>query len=87
MEALKAGKDTVYWDTELLGFGVRVYPTGRKVCVVQTRADGKSKRVANRVVELLSRIYKGAEDRELNPEGSIRAERSSWTGSAATNGS
>ena len=45
VEALKAGKDTVYWDTELLGFGVRVYPTGRKVYVVQTRADGKSKRV------------------------------------------
>ena len=45
VEALKAAKDTVYWDTELLGFGVRVYPTGRKVYVVQTRADGKTRRV------------------------------------------
>ena len=45
VEALKADKDTVFWDTELLGFGVRVYPTGRKVYVVQTRADGKTRRV------------------------------------------
>ncbi|MYG53908.1 MAG: tyrosine-type recombinase/integrase [Rhodospirillaceae bacterium] len=41
VERLKTEKDTVYWDSELLGFGVRVYPTGRKVYVVQTRADGK----------------------------------------------
>ena len=41
VEALKADRDTVFWDSELLGFGVRVYPTGRKVYVVQTRAGGK----------------------------------------------
>ena len=41
VEKLKADKDTVFWDTELLGFGVRVYPTGRKVYVVQTREGGK----------------------------------------------
>ena len=41
VERLKADKDTVFWDSELLGFGVRVYPTGRKVYVVQTRAGGK----------------------------------------------
>ena len=41
VESLKADKDTVFWDSELLGFGVRVYPTGRKVYVVQTRAGGK----------------------------------------------
>ena len=41
VERLEAERDTVYWDSELLGFGVRVYPTGRKVYVVQTRADGK----------------------------------------------
>lgn len=39
-------KDTVFWDRELPGFGVRVYPSGRKVYVVQTRAGGKSRRVA-----------------------------------------
>ena len=41
VEGLEAEKDTVYWDSELQGFGVRVYPTGRKVYVVQTRVDGK----------------------------------------------
>ena len=40
-----ADKDAVFWDRELLGFGVRVYPSGAKVYVVQCRADGKSRRV------------------------------------------
>ena len=31
VERLAADRDTVYWDSELLGFGVRVYPTGGKV--------------------------------------------------------
>ena len=39
------GKDAVFWDCGLPGFGVRVYPSGRKVYVVQTRAGGKSRRV------------------------------------------
>ena len=39
------GKDAVFWDRGLPGFGVRVYPSGRKVYVVQTRAGGKSRRV------------------------------------------
>ena len=39
------GKDALFWDRKLPGFGVRVYPSGRKVYVVQTRARGKSKRV------------------------------------------
>ena len=42
VEALKVDKDTLFWDSELSGFGVRVHPTGRKVYVVQTRADGKA---------------------------------------------
>ena len=33
------GKDAVFWDRGLPGFGVRVYPSGRKVYVVQTRAN------------------------------------------------
>ena len=41
VERLKADRDTVYWDSELQGFGVRVYPTGGKVYVVQTQAGGK----------------------------------------------
>ncbi len=40
-----ADKDTVFWDRELPGYGIRVYPSGRKVYVVQTRAAGRSRRV------------------------------------------
>ena len=40
-----ADKDAVFWDRELPGFGVRVYPSGAKVYVVQCRRDGKSRRV------------------------------------------
>ena len=42
VEALKVEKDTVFWDSELSGFGVRVHPSGRKVYIVQTRARGKA---------------------------------------------
>ena len=43
---LKVEKDTVYWDRELTGFGVRVYPTGSKVYVAQARGPEGPKRVA-----------------------------------------
>ena len=39
------GKDAVFWDRELAGFGVRVYPSGRKIYVVQSRGPGGSKRI------------------------------------------
>jgi len=39
------GKDAVFWDHALPGFGVRVHPSGAKVYIVQTRAGGRSKRV------------------------------------------
>ena len=39
------GKDAIFWDRELQGFGVRVYPSGRKVYVVQSRGPRGSKRV------------------------------------------
>ena len=45
VEALSVEKDTVFWDSELPGFGVRVYPSGGKVYIAQTRARGESKRV------------------------------------------
>ena len=38
-------RDAVFWDRDIPGFGVRVYPSGAKVYVVQTRASGKSRRV------------------------------------------
>ena len=47
VEALPVGdREAVYWDRELQGFGVRVYPSGSRVYLVQTRAGGKSRRLA-----------------------------------------
>ena len=68
------GKDAAYWDRDLAGFGVRVYPSGRKVFVVQTRAFGRSKRISlathgdtgvtvekvrKQAAEIIARIKKG----------------------------
>ena len=39
------GKDSVFWDRDLAGFGMRVYTTGRKVYVVQSRGPRGLKRV------------------------------------------
>ena len=42
--ALQVTRDTVFWDRELTGFGVRVYPSGGKVYVAQARGpDGPNK--------------------------------------------
>lgn len=38
------GKDAVFWDRRLPGFGVRMYPTGRKVYIVQSRGPHGSRR-------------------------------------------
>ena len=74
-------KDTVFWDHDLPGFGVRVYPSGSKVYVVQTRAGGKSKRVtlgrhgvisadqARRKAALTIARIKGGED--VGPASSV----------------
>ncbi len=43
---LRVHKDTVYWDRDLTGFGVRVYPTGAKVYIAQARGPEGPKRVA-----------------------------------------
>ena len=45
VERLKAERDTVFWDRELQGFGVRVYPSGGKVYVAQARGPQGPKRV------------------------------------------
>ena len=39
------GKSAVYWDRDLPGFGVRVYRSGRKTYVVQSRGPNGSRRV------------------------------------------
>ena len=42
--ALKVERDTVFWDRNLPGFGVRVYPTGGKVYVAHAREPTAGKR-------------------------------------------
>ena len=43
--ALEVDRDTVFWDPELRGFGVRAYPGGGKVYVAQARGPEGPKRV------------------------------------------
>ena len=40
-----AGKDTILFDRKLPGFGLRIHPSGRKVWIVQTRIEGRSRRM------------------------------------------
>ena len=45
VEALSVeGRDAVFWDRDLPGFGIRVYPSGLKNYVVQSRGPGGSRR-------------------------------------------
>ena len=75
VEALSAGeREVVFWDHELSGFGVRVYPSGTKVYLVQTRSGGKSRRITigrhgvltaeqarRKAAQLIARIKAGEE--------------------------
>ena len=40
------GKETVFWDRDLPGFGVRVYPSGSKIYVVQSRGPSGIRRLS-----------------------------------------
>ena len=47
VDGLAAGeKEVIYWDRDLTGFGVRVYPSGAKTYLVQRRVPGGTKRMA-----------------------------------------
>ena len=87
VEALKVEKDTVFWDSELQGFGVRAYPSGQKYYVVQTRARGRAaKRVtvgrhgvitaeeARRRAALIVARIKAGEDPVAEPIAAKRAD-------------
>ena len=81
VDRLTVKKDTVFWDSELQGFGIRVYPSGTKVYIVQTRARGqKAQRVKvadygvippsearRRAVAILLRIKSGREPHPPRP--------------------
>ena len=46
VDGLRAGdRDVVYWDRDLRGFGVRVYPNGVKTYLVQGRGPNGSRRI------------------------------------------
>ena len=72
------GKDIIFWDRELQGFGVRVYPSGTKVYLVQSRGPLGSKRVTlgrhgvisadrarRRAASIVARIKAGEEPEPL----------------------
>ena len=73
IDALSApGRDTVFWDRVVPGFGIRVYRTGRKVYIVQARGPAGSRRAVvgehgqlrpeaarARAVEMIDRIKRG----------------------------
>ncbi len=81
VDALRAnGKDTVVWDRDLTGFGVRVYGSGRKVYTVQSRGPNGSIRVSlgahgtvpaksarKKAVEIIGRIKQGEEKGGVEP--------------------
>ena len=74
-------RDAIFWDRALAGFGVRVYPSGRKVYVVQSRARGGPKRVTLgthgaltatqarlRAAQVIDRIKRGEDPAAPPPE-------------------
>src|SRR6201987_3331591 len=48
--------DTLYWDTALPGFGVKVTPKGRKVFVVLYRAGGAGSKVRKYTIGPYGRV-------------------------------
>ena len=80
-----ADRDVIYWDRDLPGFGVRVYPSGARVYLVQSRGPDGSKRVAvgrhgvisadearRRGASMLTRIKAGEEpEAGPDPEGRL----------------
>ena len=86
-ESKPAEKDTILFDRTLPGFGLRVHPSGRKVWIVQTRIEGRSRRIViarhgemelakarRRARDMLARIRAGG-----NPADDIRREKETPT--------
>ena len=85
VDALSVEKsDAAFWDRELAGFGVRVYATGRKVYVVQSRGPWGPKRVTlgrhgelscdegrKQAALIIDRIKRGEEPEPKPPEAEL----------------
>ena len=84
------GRDRVFWDSDLPGFGVRVYPTGRKIYVAQANSPTGVRRVSlgrhgtltasdarKRAAAAIERIARGgnAEGKAPSPTVAALAER------------
>ena len=76
------GEDTVYWDSELTGFGVRIRASGRKNYIVQTRVRGTLRwftigphgpltadEARAQALEILALAIKGIDPRDGGPAG------------------
>jgi integrase len=88
VDAAPAGEaDTFIWDDELRGFGLRVYPSGKKVYVAQCRANGRLRRInigvhgpmtaevaRKRAIELIAKAKNGGD-----PAADRDAERKATT--------
>jgi len=82
-ESEPPGKDTILFDQKLPGFGLRIHPSGQKVWIVQTRIEGRGRRIViarygemklaearRRARETLHRIRTGG-----NPADDIQKEK------------
>ena len=79
-----ASGDGIFWDRELPGFGVRVYSSGRKTYVVQSRGRGGSRRITlgrhgeltadrarRKAARIIDRIRQGDEPVPAPPEPAL----------------
>ena len=86
-ESKPQDKDTILFDKSTPGFGLRIHPSGRKVYIVQTRIEGRTRRIViarhgemrlsrarRRAREMLARIRAGE-----NPADDIQREKEAPT--------
>ncbi len=76
------GRDRIYWDGDLEGFGLRVRPTGHNTYVVWFRAGGRSRRMTlgphgvlapeaarRRALTILAEVWNGGDPAAIQADG------------------